>query len=233
MEQKVLVVGLPASFVSTTVGKKIVMALTGCVLFGFVLVHMVGNLQVFLPVGPDGVHPLDHYAKLLRTSVPLLWTFRLVLLGSVGLHIWSATSLTLKSLEARPVGYRARKWEESTYASRTMRWGGALVALFVVYHLLHLTLGSVHPQFEHGQVFRNVVIGFSNPIVSGFYIVTMCALGLHLRHGVWSLLQTLGLENPRYNPIRRILANAFATVVVLGNVSIPVAILAGLVRLPA
>lgn len=213
-------------FFGSSVGKKMVMAVTGVILFGFVLGHMLGNLQVY-----QGPERLNAYAALLKSTGGMLWAVRFGLLAAVGLHAWAATSLTLTSWAARPQGYRVVGSRGSTYASRTMRWGGPIVALFIVYHLLHLTVGSAHPSFDHADVYGNVVRGFSVWWVSASYIVAMLALGLHLYHGVWSMFQTVGLNHPRYNPLIRTLATIFAIVVVVGNVSIPAAVLIGLVHL--
>jgi succinate dehydrogenase / fumarate reductase cytochrome b subunit len=215
------------SFLASTVGMKVIMAVTGAILFAFVVGHMIGNLQVFL-----GAEALDHYAVFLRQFLhgAGLWIARVVLLASVGLHIWSATVLTLASWAARPVGYRRVRHEESTYASRTMRWGGPLLAIFVVYHIMHLTLGRVGLPFQEGNVYQNVVAGFRIVPLSLFYIVAQLALGLHLYHGGWSMLQTLGLSHARWNRLRFGLSLALTLVVVIGNTSIPVAVLAGWVR---
>lgn len=216
----------------TTVGQKAVMAVTGIILFGFVLMHMLGNLKVF-----QGPAKLDAYAEWLReVGSPLLghgqllWIVRGVLLVATGLHLWSAFVLTRVSRAARPVRYRRLESVESTYASRTMRWGGVLIALFVAYHLLHLTFGSVHPDFRTGSVYHNMISGFRVWPVSAFYIVAMVALSLHLFHGLWSLFQTLGWNHPKYNRYRRAFATVFALVIGVGNISMPVAILLGLVR---
>jgi len=213
-------------FFGTSIGKKLIMAVTGMVLFGFVVGHMLGNLQIYM--GPE---KLNAYAALLKSTGSLLWAVRLGLLVVVGLHIWAATSLTLTSWSARPEGYRVTAYQESDYASRTMRWSGPILAAFIVYHLLHFTVGSVHPEFDHVDVYSNVVLGFSVPWVSGAYIVAMLALGFHMYHGVWSMLQSLGLNHPRYNPLRRIFAVAFTLLVVVGNISIPVSVLTGVVHL--
>ena len=216
-------------FLQSSLGLKIVMALTGLILFGFVIGHMIGNLQVYL--GPEA---FDAYGVLLRSLLhgAGLWIARAVMLVAVGLHIWSAWRLTLINNAARPVGYREVERRESTYASRTMRWSGVLLLLFIVYHLLHLTFGArvVHPHFVHGAIYHNFVIGFQNPLVSGFYILAMLALGLHLYHGAWSFLQTLGLSHPRYNHLRHAFATLVTVVVVAGNISFPVAVLTGLLR---
>jgi succinate dehydrogenase / fumarate reductase cytochrome b subunit len=203
------------------------MAVTGLILFGFVLGHMVGNLQVYL--GPEA---LNHYGVLLRQLLhgAGLWVVRAVMLTAVSLHIWAASSLTLESRRARPEGYREQKWKESTYASRTMRWGGVIILLFVIYHLLHFTTGTVHPSFIEGDIYHNFVAGFQSVPVSLFYIVAMLALGLHLRHGVWSMFQTLGVSHPRYMRLVHVAAWIFAALVVAGNISFPIAVLAGIVK---
>jgi len=214
-------------FADSSIGRKVVMAATGLILFGFVFAHLVGNLQVYL--GPEA---MNHYAVFLREFLHgyALWVARAVLLGAVILHIWSATSLTLSSRRARPVGYREQKWKESTYASRTMRWGGVILLLFVIYHILHLTTGTVHQSFIEGDVYHNFVAGFRVVPVSLFYIFAMLALGLHLRHGLWSMCQTLGVSHPRYIRIARVGAWIFAVIIVIGNISFPLAVLAGVVR---
>jgi succinate dehydrogenase / fumarate reductase cytochrome b subunit len=217
-----------ATFFSSSIGRKVVMAVTGIVLYGYVVAHMAGNLQIYL--GPKA---LNDYSVFLHEFLhgQGLWIARAVLLAAVGLHIWAATSLTLSNWSARPVGYREWEARESTYASRTMVWSGPLLALFIVYHVLQLTLGTVHPQFVAHDVYHNVVVGFMNPFVSAFYVLAMLALGLHMYHGFWCMLQTLGLSHPRWNPIRRGVAALIATAVVVGNISIPVAVLTGLVHL--
>ena len=201
------------------------MAASGAVLFGFVIAHMLGNLQVYL--GPEA---FNGYAEKLRRLGPLLWAMRAGLLVAVVLHIWSAWSVTRMSRAARPVGYRDRENRESTYASRTMRWGGVILLLFIVYHLMHFTFGNAHPDFVPGDVFHNFVAGFRSPVVSGFYIAAMAALGLHLYHGVWSMLQTLGLSHPRYDSLRHAFATLVAVAVVVGNVTFPVAVLTGFIH---
>ncbi len=210
---------------ASTVARKVVMALTGVILCGFVLVHMTGNLLLY-----QGPEALNHYAELLQSKPPLVWSARVVLLGSVVLHVWAAVTLTLTNLAARPIGYRKSAYETSTYASRTMRWGGPVLLLFIVYHLLHFTVGSVHPDFVRGDVYRNVVVGFRNPMVAGFYVLSMLALSLHLFHGVSSMLQTLGLSHPRYNSLRSVIGAGFAAVVTAGNLSFPLSVFFGLVR---
>jgi succinate dehydrogenase / fumarate reductase, cytochrome b subunit len=216
-----------SSFLGSTLGRKAVMAVTGLILFGFVVGHMVGNLQVFL--GPAA---LNEYGIFLREVLhgTGIWIARGILLASVLLHIWAATSLTLDSRAARPTGYRKVRHRESSYASRTMVWSGPILALFIVYHLLHFTFGNVHPSFVEGDVYRNVVVGFGVPWVSGFYIAAMLCLGLHMYHGVWSMLQSLGLSHPRWDRLRFAFSALSTAAVVLGNIAIPLAVLLGLVR---
>ena len=215
-----------ASFFASTIGKKVVMAVTGVVLVGFVVAHMAGNLQLYL--GPEVMNAYGHLLREIGHGAAL-WVARGVLLASVGLHVWAATSLTLESRAARPVGYRKQSWTESTYASRTMRWSGPILLLFILYHLAHFTTGQAHPQFVEGDVFGNVVVGFQSGPVVFFYIAAMLALGLHLYHGVWSMLQTLGLSHPRYNPWRHALATLVTLLVVGGNLTFPLAVYFGFV----
>jgi len=216
----------------SAVGKKAVMAVSGVILFGFVLIHMIGNLKLY-----EGPQYLNNYAGWLREvgapAVPtsgLLWIFRSVLLVAVALHIWAAWQVTRMSQAARPRGYVSRPKIHTTYASRTMRWGGVIILLFVIYHLLHLTFGTVHPDFIEGDVYHNVVRGFRVWYVSLFYVVAQVALGFHLYHGLWSMFQSLGWNHPRFNRWRNGFAHAFAWIITLGNISFPLAVLAGWVR---
>ncbi|MGA8351689.1 MAG: succinate dehydrogenase cytochrome b subunit, partial [Isosphaeraceae bacterium] len=174
---------------NSSIGLKITMALTGVILSGFVLVHMLGNLQAY-----QGAEALDAYGKLLRKEPALLWTFRLVLLSAVGLHIWAFIALTRKNLQARPQAYQARKYKESSFASRSMIITGPLILAFIIYHILHLTTGTVHPDFQEGAVYHNLIVGLwgLRGIVGVIYIVAMIMLAFHLWHGVWSMFQTLG-----------------------------------------
>ena len=218
----------------SSVGKKITMAVTGLILLGFVVVHMAGNIKVFM--GPEA---FNHYAEGLRTlGDPLfgrgqvLWIARIILLLAVVLHIAAATMLTLQSKRARPVGYK--KYDGGlvfSYASRTMVWGGIIILLFVIFHLMHLTWGNAHPDFIHGDAYHNFVRGFQSVPVSIAYILAMIPLGLHLYHGFWSMLQTLGANNARYNHLRRPIAAGLALLVTLGNISFPVAVLSGFLKL--
>ncbi len=222
----------------SSVGKKIMMALSGLILFGFVVGHMLGNLKAFESWDGVGPHPLDTYGQFLREFgyplIPeygLLWGVRIALLVAVGVHILAAVQLWSQSRSARPDRYRKEKSQVFSYASRTMRWGGVIVAAFVVYHILHFTTGTVHPDFEYGSVYENLVIGFQNPLVSGFYVLAVGALCLHLYHGLWSVFSTLGVQNPRVDRIRRPLAAVISAGLFVGFAVVPVAVLAGILTL--
>jgi succinate dehydrogenase cytochrome b subunit len=216
---------VPQTFYSSTTGKKAVMAVSGCILFLFVVGHLIGNLQIY--EGPDA---LNRYAVLLRTEPPLLWAVRVVLLAMVLLHIWSSVQLAARNISARPAGYIKRKATGSSYASRTMYWSGPIILAFVIYHLLDFTFGKVNPHFEPGNVYGNVVASFQVIPVAAFYIVAMLLLCLHLYHGLWSMFQSLGIAHPRWTPLLRRGAAVVAILIAAGNISIPVAVLAGLVR---
>lgn len=220
-----------AAFYESVVGKKIVMAVTGFILCGFVLFHMVANLQVFLPVGPDKVPPLDTYAEHLRALPPLLWGTRLVLLASVVLHILAAWQLTwLDKFKVRTSRYVKYTPIASNYASRTMIWSGPIIFVYVVYHLLDFTFGTANPGFQPGKVFRNVVASFQHPVVALFYVVANVLLAIHLYHGVWSMFQTMGVSHPRYTPMLKKVSALFAIVIGAGFCSVPLAVLTGIVK---
>lgn len=216
-----------ATFFSSTIGKKVIMAVTGLILFGFVIGHMLGNLQVYL-----GARAINDYGDTLHHMLHGggIWIARSVLLVATGLHIWAMAALTLQNKAARPVGYRQTSWTESTYASRAMRWSGVLLLAFVIFHLLHLTTGDLHPRFIAGDVYHNLTVGLRVAPVAFFYMIAMVALGMHLFHGAWSMLQTLGLNHPKYNPLRFTVSVGIAAVVVIGNLSFPATILAGMIR---
>lgn len=221
-----------ANLYRSALGKKAVMAVTGLILFGFVLVHMVGNLKVYL--GPEH---FNEYAESLRTMftpiVPregALWVARLVLLVAVVFHIHSAYALTMMNRVARPVAYRGRDFVKASYASRTMRWGGVIILIFVIYHILHFTTGQAHPDFVRSDPYHNFVSGFSIWWVASFYILANLALGLHLFHGVWAMFSSLGVTHKRFENWRRLFATAFAVLITLGNLSFPLSVLLGIVR---
>jgi succinate dehydrogenase / fumarate reductase cytochrome b subunit len=214
------------NLLQSNVGKKVVMAVTGLILFGFVIGHMAGNLLIF--AGPAA---LNAYSRFLKTSAEILWPTRIVLFVAVLLHIGSAYSLTVAANAARPVGYGRKVPQAATWASRTIRWGGVVLLLFIVFHLLHFTAGVIQPSpFSETDVYRNVVGAFSIPWVAALYVVAMVALGMHLYHGAWAAFRTLSLRPPSASPMKRTIATGFAFVVWLGFTSIPLAVLAGLVR---
>jgi succinate dehydrogenase / fumarate reductase, cytochrome b subunit len=228
------------NFYRSSLGKKAVMAATGLILFGWIFAHMVGNLKLFMPDHPDEhgvVRPaMDIYAVGLRElgapvlpESALLWLTRILLLVCVILHIHAAYALTRMSSAARPVDYRDRQFVKASYASRTMRWGGVIILLFIIYHLLHLTTGQANPWFKPGEVHNNVVYGLRVWWVAAVYILANLALGLHLYHGVWSMFGSLGVTNPRVEQWRRPFASLFAFVITLANVAFPLAVLTGFV----
>jgi len=214
-----------ARFYDSTIGKKVIMALTGAVLFGFLIGHMLGNLQVFL-----GREVMNHYAETLHGNLPLLWGVRILLLVSVLLHTWAAVQLTALKAAARPVAYVKPANVQASTGSRTMMLSGPVIALFVIGHLLHLTTGTIHPQFVELHAFENVVNAFSNPIASGLYIIAMILVGFHLSHGIWSMFQSVGFSHPRYTPLIKKFSGVFAWVLIAGFIAVPISVLAGLVR---
>ena len=201
------------------------MAVSGCILFLFVVGHLIGNLQIY-----EGPEKLNRYAVLLRSMPALLWGVRTVLLAMVLLHIWSSVQLAGRNIAARPVGYRIKKATGSSYASRTMYWSGPIILVFVIYHLLDFTFGQVNPHFQPGNVYGNVVASFQLIPVAVFYIIAMLLLCLHLYHGLWSMFQSLGIAHPRYTPMLRRGAAVVALLIAIGNISIPVAVLSGWVK---
>jgi succinate dehydrogenase / fumarate reductase cytochrome b subunit len=214
--------GRTAALFNSVVGKKIVMAVTGLILFGFVTVHMIGNLQIYL--GPDRINA---YGKFLQENVELLWPARIILLTCVVLHILAAWQLTiLNNFKARPVAYAKKTALASTYAARTMVWSGPILACFIVYHILHFTTLQAYPGVAPDDVYNKVIYGFQRqPAAAVFYIIANILLATHLYHGVWSLFQTLGVSHPRYTPWIKAGARVFGFVIGIGNCSIPLAVL--------
>lgn len=207
------------------------MAASGAILVGFTLLHMLGNLKAF-----QGREAYDAYAAFLReVGYPLLphygalWGVRLVLLGALLVHGTAAWQLWRQSRSARSVRYRMAHPEVFSYASRTMRWGGVIVLAFLVYHILHLTTGTVHPDFVYGSAYDNLVLGFGSLPVVGAYLVAVTMLGFHLHHGVWSAFGTAGIENPRVERIRRPVAVVLAWGITAGYAIVPLAVLAGII----
>jgi len=209
-----------------TIVKKAVMAVTGVILFVFVVGHLLGNLQVFL-----GAERINAYATFLRSNLELLWGVRILLLVSVIAHIVVTVQLALLKSKARPIGYEKKKNKHSTVASRTMYYSGPMIAAFVIYHLLHMTAGVVHPDFQEGNVFANLVYGFQQIPVSIAYIVAIAFLCLHLNHGIYSTFQTLGAAHPKYMPRIKRAAAVISILLFLGYISIPISVMAGIIHL--
>ncbi len=212
----------------TTIGKKSLLAVTGLIMYGFVIGHMVGNLQVFL--GPE---KLNHYAAFLKSLGGLLWIARLTLVAALAIHVVVSLSLVMRSAGARSIGYRSKETLTTTYAAMTMRYGGPALLLFILFHLAHFTIPGVAMgayEHSHTDVYSNVVHGFSIPWVTAIYIAGNVLLGLHLYHGAWSLFQTLGLSHPRYNPQIKLIPRAIGLGVAAGNIAMPLAVLAGIVH---
>jgi succinate dehydrogenase / fumarate reductase cytochrome b subunit len=222
----------PVEFYRSAVGKKWVMALTGIMIMGFVFGHAFGNLKVYF-----GADDFNHYGEFLRDIlVPLLprtwflWIFRSGLIVAFALHIHAAWSLTRMNQRARGDGYRQdRDWQAANVASTSMRWTGIVIGLFVVFHLADLTWGTVNPDYVRGDVYRNFVATFSRPPVAIIYLIANVALVVHLFHGAWSMFQSLGLNNPRWNKWRRGFAIGFAATVGAMNLSFPLAVMTGIV----
>ena len=215
------------TFFDTTIGKKAVLAVSGVILFGFVIVHMLGNLQVFL--GPE---VFNGYAETLKANPAVLWGARSVLLMAAVLHVITVVQLYTRSLAARPQGYRQRKNIATSYAAATMKYSGPALLLYIIFHLAHFTYPCVAMgDYEHSttDVYANFVSAFTIPWVAAIYIVANLLLGMHLYHGGFSLLQSLGLNHPKYNAKVKGAARAFAFLVTAGNVAMPLAVLLGFV----
>jgi succinate dehydrogenase / fumarate reductase cytochrome b subunit len=214
------------AFWRTTVGKKIVMAVSGVILIAFLIGHLAGNLLVF-----RGAPALDAYSAFLKRELGPLWVARSILFVAVILHVVAAAQLAVLDRKARPQPYTRAQARAATIASRTMRIGGLLIAAFVVFHLLHLTAGTIRPApFEETRIYDNVIGGFRIWWVTALYAVAMAAIGLHLFHGAWSWLRTLGLSRPSAEPLQRPIAAALAILIWAGFTSIPLAVFFGLVR---
>lgn len=210
----------------TTNGKKFVMAVTGAILFLFIFFHLLGNLLVF--AGPE---KFDQYAALLHFDEGLLWLARAILIVAVVLHIVSATQLAVRSKRSRPVGYARWRPVNSTYAARTMYWSGPIILAFVIFHLLQFTSGTIHPEYAYIPlaVYHNVTSAFHVWWVSAWYIFALILLGFHLRHGLWSMFQSMGWSGQEQEPSLRRAALIIAVLLVLGYISIPICVLLGLV----
>ena len=229
-------------FYGSTVEKKIVMALTGLVLIGFVAGHMAGNLKIFAGADPStGVYKIDHYGEFLREMgsemfghAGFLWIVRVVLLVCVVLHAMSGIQLARLNRVAKPAGYKVTSYRSANAASRTMLYGGLFLIVFITFHILHLTTGSVHYRgFVEGKVYSNVYSAFQSPVLVSFYVVSMGLLGLHLYHGTWSCFQTLGVDTPRWNKTIRTVAKLLAVALFVGFSAVPISVAAGVLQAPA
>ena len=213
------------SYCRSNVGQKAIMAVTGGMLFVFILGHLAGNLQIF-----SGRERINAYAAFLKSTGELIWVARAGLLTAVVLHIYAAVQITLANWRARPIGYAFKREIETTYAARTMIISGPLVLLYVVYHLMMFTTLTTGPGYSPTDVYGNVIKAFQSPVIAGVYILAMLLLGMHLYHGIWSMLHTLGISNPRYDKLRRFVAPAIAVLIAAGYISIPLAVLAGVIQ---
>jgi succinate dehydrogenase / fumarate reductase, cytochrome b subunit len=224
----------PFAFYEAYIGKKVVMAATGVILFGYVIGHLLGNLQIYM-----GAAQMNRYAQFLHSQGALLWVVRSLLIACVGLHIVSSFQLWLQKRRARPVAYVKKDDIPASYASRTMIWSGPIIAAFVVFHVLHLTTGSVGLNYrapreiaaggEQFFAYQNVISGFQHPAVAIAYIFAIALLTMHLYHGIWSMFQSVGASHPRYTPLLKKAAHAIAIAVAAGYISIPVSVQLGLV----
>jgi succinate dehydrogenase / fumarate reductase cytochrome b subunit len=222
-------------FYDAPIGKKAVMAVTGLVLFGYVVAHLLGNLQIY-----GARDMINNYAAVLHNPklAGALWTARAILILCVVLHITAATQLTLQNRAARPVSYYKKADVPSSYAARTMIWSGIIIAAFVVFHILQLTVGAIPglPAVDVGNnpatpdARANVIAGFQNPAVAGFYILAILLLCTHLYHGIWSMFQSVGLSHPKYTPGLKRGAAIIAILLAIGYISIPVSVMTGLIR---
>lgn len=212
-------------FYQASIGKKAVMAVTAVVLFGYVIGHLAGNMQVYL-----GAEQMDRYAAFLHSMPVLLWGVRALLLVCVVLHIMASIQLTILKQQARPIGYVKKDAIGSNIASRSMIWSGAMIAAFVIYHLLDLTAGVANTaQYQELHAYENLVYSFQRLPVSVFYIIAMVLLGMHLYHGIWSMFQTLGFSHPRYTPLIKRASAVVAILTTAGFISIPIAVMTGVV----
>jgi succinate dehydrogenase / fumarate reductase cytochrome b subunit len=216
--------GRIGAFWRSLVGKKVIMAVTGVILLLYIIGHLLGNLQIF-----EGPERLNAYAAFLKSTGELLWAVRIVLLVSLVLHVIASVQVSLASKRSRPAGYAEKKSIETSYAARTMIWSGPLIFLYVVYHLAMFTFLVTGPGYSPTDVYRNEVQAFQVPAISAFYVVAIIFLGMHLYHGAWSMLHTLGASNPRYRVLRRTIAPIVAIAITVGYIAIPIAVLLGFI----
>lgn len=225
--------GYLCRFTRSNIGLKVLMAVTGVVMFGYLIGHVSGNMLIFA-----GRDKINDYSAFLHHAKGLLWGTRILLLASVLVHIWATVKFLALRNSARPVAYASKGAHGTTWAARTMYWSGPVIALFVVYHILHLTTGTLHPTFAKNlneatgrlDVYQNLVDDFSRPLPAALYIVGMLAIALHLSHGLWSMLQTVGVNRPNWEPTLRKIALLAAVIICGGFIAVPVSILFGIVK---
>jgi succinate dehydrogenase / fumarate reductase cytochrome b subunit len=221
----------PKAAKTSSVFKKVVMAVSGIILVLYLIAHMIGNLKVF--AGRESFNSYSHWIRTIgEPAVPAQTTLtiiRIVLLAAVIAHIWAAIALWRQAKRARPNGYVTKKAVAQSYASRTMRWGGVIVGLFVIYHILDLTMGVANPEGPGTTPYDRLVAGFSNPLITAVYVIALILLGMHLRHGIWSATQTLGQSNKRREKTVNLFALVFSVVLIGGYLVVPFSVLFGLV----
>jgi len=225
----------PKVYLKTSIGRKVLMAITGLIQFGFVVGHMIGNLQIFI-----GQDQLNAYAQALKDLPALTWSVRIIVLVSIIVHIWNAVRLYFENRASRPIRYVINSTVQASLASRTMFWTGLGVLLYVVYHLLHFTFIVTNPRYEHlvdaagrHDVYSMVVLGFQNYLISAVYLIALFLVAYHLSHALFSFLQTLGLNNPRLQATLKGIVYVISVVIFIGYASMPVAVLTGFINLPA
>jgi succinate dehydrogenase / fumarate reductase, cytochrome b subunit len=230
---RVEAISIPRYFSSST-GKKFLMALSGAALFGFIIGHLAGNLQIF-----EGQDAINRYAVFLRSVGELLWAVRIGLIAMVIIHIWTSIALSVENKAARPVAYADKQYIKASLSSRTMIWSGLIVLAFIIYHLLHFTFIKVHPQYGHlldpkgrHDVYSMMVLSFQQPFISGFYLLAIFLLCSHLSHGIQSMFQSLGFTNLKTRPALVRWGSAVAWVIFIGYAAIPLGVLSGIVKLP-
>lgn len=228
----------PVQFWQSAVGKKWLMALSGVALWGFVFAHMIGNLKLYLGKEPDGKYAIDVYGESLRTLLHpimpnhvVLWIMRIGLIGAFAIHIVAAASLTQMSRRSRPVGYQStRDYISANFASRSMRITGVIILAYVIFHLFDLSWTGTGASWVRGEVHHNLIGSLQRPWAAAAYAIANIALGIHLFHGTWSMFQSMGLNNPRYNSIRRAVAFGMSTVVAVANLTFPILVVTKVVK---
>lgn len=219
----------------STIGKKVIMAITGLIGIGFLFFHMYGNLKIFV-----GQEYFNAYAEALREELGapifmhthLLWLMRIVLITAIVLHVWAAVTLWLQARRARPQTYEMKRVVQANYATRTIRWGGLVILAFIIFHLAQLTWGATNLPggFDRSNPYGNVVAAFQSPVVVLFYLIALFTLAFHLYHGTWSFIQTLGLLHKRWDRAVRLFALLVAIVIPLGFALVPISVITGYIH---